>query len=262
MSNRCDNKLELIGTPEEVNQVLSFISSKDDKGDDILFDFNKVIPIPEELIDYVYPEIVMHTEEKEVPDVDDLGSLDEPVLSNTKPIIKEGKYKDPKNDAKDHYKLPDNDLNKYICEYPEALREELKVMINNLKKTGFAYTYDWCIKNWGARWVSEIYLENNIIWFLTPWNPPLPIIKKLSSLFTPVKFSISYGGPEFDPFRFYKIIYKEGVKIYQQMEYDLEEEKKHNEIEKRTLEIGNDNREKISPQLPDDLSDLPCYLFE
>lgn len=256
MSNRCENKLELIGTPEEVNQVLAFISSKDDKGADILFDFNKVIPIPEELIDYVYPEIVNQTEGKEATPVDDFGTLDEPILRNKKPIIKEGKYTDPKNDAKDHYQLNDKELNKYISEYPEERREELEVMIGNLKKTGFADTHDWCVENWGARWVSEIHIENNIIWFLTPWTPPLPIIEKLSSLFPAVKFSISYGGPEFDPFRYYKIIYKEGVKIYQQMEYDLEEEKKHYEDEKRSMGMGNENNERMAPHLPDDLGDL------
>lgn len=147
------NKLELIGTPEEVNQVLAFISSKDDKGNYILFDFRKIKPIPEELL----------------------------------------------NSSAD--------------------------------------ISAWCESNWGTKCnASKTFIENNVIWFLTTGDPT-PIMEKLSLLFPTVRFSL-YGGDENAHYKYYNLIFKEGVNIYYEYEYDLEEAKKQNA---GTITIKTDN---------------------
>ena len=54
--------------------------------------------------------------------------------------------------------------------------------------------YEWRCKNWGTKWNSwndyNITGEDNQIFFTTAWNPPVPIIEKLSSLCPGVQLTL------------------------------------------------------------------------
>lgn len=54
-------------------------------------------------------------------------------------------------------------------------------------------SYDWRIENWGTKWNSyelgDVYLDNNELMysFSTAWSPPIPVIQKLSTIFSGVE---------------------------------------------------------------------------
>lgn len=201
MSDLSYNKLELSGTAEEVTKVLEYISSKDDEGADILFDFSRVRPIPEELKSSGEIPEIRYLEEKELLKVAD--------------------------DAKNHFQLPDDELDRYIRGYPDKYRTVLGRLTDNLQKTGFTDISGWCEANWGTKLnASKTFIEDNVIWFFTAGDP-IPVIEKLSSLFPSMKFNL-YGGDANAPFKYHTLIYKEGALVYYQYEFDLEEAKEHN----------------------------------
>lgn len=49
MPNWVDNILKITGLPERINELREFIAGVDSKGKPLLLDFNKVVPMPEEL---------------------------------------------------------------------------------------------------------------------------------------------------------------------------------------------------------------------
>ncbi len=65
--------------------------------------------------------------------------------------------------------------------------------------------YEWRIDNWGTKWGivdAEIIdeTENSLTYsFMTDWNAPLPLIKKMSEDFPNLKFKLGYyeGGNGF-----------------------------------------------------------------
>lgn len=57
--------------------------------------------------------------------------------------------------------------------------------LSNLIKYGSPSWYYWCCDNWGTKWNSYADAQENddVITFKTTWDPPFPIIKKLSELY-------------------------------------------------------------------------------
>jgi hypothetical protein len=65
--------------------------------------------------------------------------------------------------------------------------------------------YEWCCLHWGTKWgicEAELTYEKKKSLkyaFRTAWSPPLPIIKKMGTVFPQLKFILSYfeGGSAF-----------------------------------------------------------------
>lgn len=56
---------------------------------------------------------------------------------------------------------------------------------------------DWCVDNWGTKWNVEVDVDTNfskedIIYFATAWNPPIPVVKALAAKFPDLKFTLRY----------------------------------------------------------------------
>jgi hypothetical protein len=66
----------------------------------------------------------------------------------------------------------------------DALREK------NYWEHGYRDWYDWSCENWGTKWNSYYgsFLENRPAYnFVTAWDPPMPVIRKLAQLLdTPI----------------------------------------------------------------------------
>lgn len=59
---------------------------------------------------------------------------------------------------------------------------------------------DWRIENWGTKWNSEdAHVDEDIISFLSAWEPPVPVVLRLSKLFPDITFVYRYfeGGNDF-----------------------------------------------------------------
>lgn len=71
------------------------------------------------------------------------------------------------------------DFNKVI-KIPETLNDEE------------AYFYK--IENWGCKWNAiDIEFDDNTYYFLTPWNPPIPVIKKISLKYPKTHFTLEWA---------------------------------------------------------------------
>ena len=55
MPNWAINKLTVKGKSQDIDSLLNFIKGKDEEGNDIPFDFNKVVPMPKELLETPSP---------------------------------------------------------------------------------------------------------------------------------------------------------------------------------------------------------------
>ena len=59
-----------------------------------------------------------------------------------------------------------------------------RVYAKNKLRYGSCTWYDWCVKNWGTKWNAyEIKRFGNTLIFETAWSAPVPIIKRISEMF-------------------------------------------------------------------------------
>lgn len=177
MPNWVKNILEISGNPKSVKKVANFMEGTDNEGRKNCFDFNKLIPMPEDLLIesgsvsklsllvYRYKIYGLETENllrcRSFDEEDMKLSLEDYVAK-----LISGKY-------------VDLDLGRKVYE--------------NLLKYGFADWYDWRINKWGTKWNACDAIcqkeDANLIRFEfdTAWGAPLPVIEKLSQRFPAVK---------------------------------------------------------------------------
>jgi len=93
-----------------------------------------------------------------------------------------------------HLKKLDN-----ACEILSDLAQKGLIPSENVPESGYEIEgYSWCVEHWGVKWnASEIQIEEDredrvTIHFNTPWAPPIPIFKKLGSLFPRIQFTLYY----------------------------------------------------------------------
>jgi len=144
MPNWCINEINISGSEEDIEKFLELVTEE--------FDFNKIIPMPEELSG----------------------------ISSSPEIVTQEEYEKEKQRQKDAEK----EGKEYGVNITQQLSSEL------IDKYGCNNSYDWRIKNWGTKWlVSDEHLicEKEKDWlyfeFYTAWAPPEPICHKLRKLF-------------------------------------------------------------------------------
>lgn len=165
MPNWVYNTISFDGKNEDVKKLLDFI-----KGE-TLFDFNKIISMPEEL----------NIERSSVSDLS----------------FKIEEYKETKN-----MKGLKEILSKCNCDNNESINDKLKWLkeenmyneelgkkaYNNYKKYGCSDWYEWRCRNWNTKWNScdDVMDASDTISFSTAWDIPYPIFLKLSEMFPTV----------------------------------------------------------------------------
>jgi hypothetical protein len=54
-----------------------------------------------------------------------------------------------------------------------------------------------CLEKWGTKWCpNDIMCDGISLSFTTAWTPPIPIIRKLASLYPSAQFTLEYHEPE------------------------------------------------------------------
>ena len=173
MPNWCYNTLRIKGNKEELAKLKRFV-----KGDKAKwlgksdFDFDNIIPYPLE-----YKEKDMDAQR-----MSDLMAINK--NGNKKKLTKE--------------------------ETKEAVMLKLKHGWDNFYTDGFnSGGYDWCCANWGTKWNAsdvEVQVKKNKkgdmseinYAFHTAWEPPMPVILRLSSTFPTltIKMNATYEGED------------------------------------------------------------------
>lgn len=150
------------GDENEINRMLSYI-----KGEETIFDFNKVIPMPESL---------------KITEGSDADRAMECYVSDN--LLQD-------NELKNKYRITDKELQEY--------KELGKRYIENKIKYGYRSWYGWCNANWGTKWnACDASYSNGVLYFETAWCFPEPIMLKLSTIFPDItmSFEVEYEGED------------------------------------------------------------------
>jgi hypothetical protein len=179
MPNWVTARITLNGSDENVKKVLDFIRTEDENGEVNLFDFNKVIPMPEEL-------------NIESGSAGDWGM---------RYLLLNAKFKlEWTDDDKDFIKS----MEKRKAENEDDFNRMIdlgKKYLMNIAKYGYKDWYDWRTASngngWGTKWEPvDVEVDGNIIRFDTAWSFPHPVIKKLSEMFPDVVFEYIYADED------------------------------------------------------------------
>ena len=172
MVDYCYNKLTIRGEHLEIQRFLNTVEGKD-----TLFDFNKLVPVPQELENVVY-----------------VGTLEGDTLN----LIMEA----------DGYKLPDaisKHLDEKIPNNDKTYRENAQLAIKCAKKYAALSWGQWRYKHWGTggsatdtkiKWVRKDCCRLS---FTTPATTPDLVIKAAVSQFPNLNFKLKHEMEDAKP---------------------------------------------------------------
>lgn len=166
--NHLMSKLYFSGEQKRIDELLESI-----KGEETLFDFNKVLPMPESL------NI-------------EAGSRTENGLKAYNDFI--AMYTMDGTEKKDLLNIPKEKEEVFLRMHPDIKRNvwELgRTAFQNEQKYGVSSWYDWRVSHWGSKWnsyQSEI-TEDNTMEFNIAWSNVKPVILALSEKFPDVEMN-------------------------------------------------------------------------
>lgn len=161
MPNHITNQLTIVGTEEQVKQVREAIIGE---GEDQFIDFNKVAPIPKELVGTQSPVRIISQEEYD---------------------------KQEEKIAKGE--ISENEKNFGLSRgLTKEVAEEYKT------RFGHADWYNWQLDNWGTKWnaYDQFESDENCIEFNTAWSTPFELLINLSKMFPEVTFEVRYADED------------------------------------------------------------------
>jgi len=162
MPNHITNRLTIIGTEEQVKQVREAIKGEREEQ---FIDFNKIAPIPKELVGTQSPLKIISQEEYDIQELK---------IANDD--------------------LTENERNWGISRgLTQKLADEYK------KKFGYAEWYGWQNANWGTKWnaYEQCSIDEDVIEFQTAWSTPYSLLVNLSLMFPEVTFEVRYADEDF-----------------------------------------------------------------
>ena len=171
MPNYVRTRLSFDGKEERIKELFNLVRTETVNEDNtILFDFNKIIPMPsaldilsssvgEQAVDYILYQCGCRTKDRSVERME---------------MLKE--------------KSPE--------EFDEAIKLG-KQYLRNVADYGCTTWYEWRIKNWGTKWpAGGIVVNENSVEFDTAWSFPTPIVQRLSELFPDINISYLYADED------------------------------------------------------------------
>jgi hypothetical protein len=172
MPNYVRTRLSFEGKEERIKELFNLVRTETVNEDDtILFDFNKIIPMP--------------------------SALDILSCSTGEQAAEYLLYKCGYRTSKDR-RIAQMEMLKEKS--PEEFDEALKIgqqYLRNIADYGCATWYEWRIQNWGTKWPAcEIVVNENSVEFDTAWSFPTPIVLRLSELFPDINISYLYADED------------------------------------------------------------------
>lgn len=180
MPNYVINQLSFEGDQSKIDALMQSVKSKHDDGEDYLFDFSKIIPMPESLNITSGGRVDMAMAYVNYQETMDSKGL-ETYLSY--PWVKQAGIENI------------SQLCDYIKENVDI--EEGRKAIYNEKTYGHRDWYSWANDNWGTKWnSSSVSSTDNMIEFQTAWSTPEPVLIELSKQHPEVTITIKYADED------------------------------------------------------------------
>lgn len=166
MPNHVQNRITFSGTMKDVERVFDFL-----KGEDTVIDFNKIIPMPEEL---------------------DIESNSDGTNGMNYLLYLHNKV------ANAHFE----EYYERVESFPEDRKNKCielgKAYLSNISKYGHATWYEWCRANWGTKWNAyETYREGDALYFQTAWSAVPDIVSKIAEMFPEVGLEYEWADEDF-----------------------------------------------------------------
>lgn len=198
MPNHIQNRLRIIGTPEQVKEVLTFISSADRDGNPVQMDFNKIKPMPDGLSVEAHSGIIDWAEICTCQV--DFSALYGPP-PNAKEALERQDYKILTNRMKASTAMElITGKRKSVKDFTDEGFDMFVQCLKNFRAHGFFTWYEWSVANWGTKW--NAYGQNDkrntadTIHFETAWSAPLALIAELSKLFPECTLQFDYADED------------------------------------------------------------------
>lgn len=171
MPNWVETTIYFDGEEKDILKVLETIRGDKEHDEQSVFDFNKLIPMPECL----------------------------QVESSSTSELALAYYT-----VKKFNRLPKTSWHKDMQEVIKRVEKDIKVsseeilkfgkqLHDNIEAFGSKDWYDWCCRNWGTKWnACDCYLSATTLCFQTAWAWPEPVMCKLAVLCA--KHNVSFDG--------------------------------------------------------------------
>jgi hypothetical protein len=185
MPNHVSHEVEFSGNQEKIDELFAFIKGENLKEDEEThIDFEKIIPLPEELRANDFP----------------------------KRIVSQAEY--------DEWirKRDNNELTEYEKEN-KPITQKMSDDLNSILKRKYGYDnwYDWRLNFWNTKWNAYYQRkEENTIFFDTAWSTPFQIFKKLSEIFPQVTINVKFADEDFG-YNCGNYVYEEGVDVFEEL---------------------------------------------
>lgn len=202
MPNHVTTQIKFKGTEKDILALRNAIrpdvtANKKDEEEGLVIDFNKIIPMPEDLriesgsaTDNGIAVLIFNK----------TGASEELTAMLSWPWVKSEGIKDIKA------------LAAHLMKENRANLKTGQKALDNLDKYGHKDWYSWCNDKWGTKWNAYSQTEEgfDLISFNTAWGTPYPVIKELSKMFPKVELFVRYADEDFG-YNCGEITFKAGV---------------------------------------------------
>lgn len=175
MPNWVRTKLTFTGDQNTIDRLKETVKGKTEDNEDVLFDFNKIVPIPEDL---------------KIPSksTGDFGMMY--LLIKSRSILS---WTEDERLFMERYKKKKEDD-------PDGFNEDIELgrkYLSNISKYGYTNCYGWCISDdgWCTKWNAQEVQEwkSNSIVFETAWTFPYNVVMQLSKQFPELTIEFEYA---------------------------------------------------------------------
>lgn len=188
-------KMNFGGRQKDIDKVLSMV-----EGEKEIFDFEKIIPMPESLKIKYGPKTIRainvyltHIN----PVVDYCGSRECKMIRNDFLKLVAGLNAELEGVMTYNACVSEKEL--AALSDIEELFELGKTAVNNFEEYGATTWYSWSCKNWYTKWNSKQgQRKGNTLTFWSAWNVPFPILEKFSEMCN--KSNVCFDGSFADEF--------------------------------------------------------------
>lgn len=192
MPNHIQNRLVFSGAANEVNKLMKAISSEEE-GKHIAMDFNKILPMPEELA---------ITSGSSVDNVIDIINAEAGNWAGVENKLQWPAWVDGAGiTKKDNLFTGRAKMLTYMKkDLSEKEWQEGRQAMVNIVKYGCKDWYSWCNKYWGTKWNAygqpDDRNTDDTIFFQTAWSSPVELMQKLSGLFPKVTIELTFADED------------------------------------------------------------------